>query len=174
MTSTSNPAACMGTEEEPIPEFRIAILYETKALGIAAMHLCERLRSRFEQALPFHVTVESFQSLELEERFNHSLHAAAGSDMVMVGSAGGFPTVLRRWLIGFTSSRQPDAPVALVDLTAQGTANAARIHRFLREMAETNRVDLFSRELSRLSASKASCRSARSPAQNCRHWGINE
>jgi hypothetical protein len=174
MTSTIDIAACIGAESQPVPEFRIAILYETKALGIAAMRLCERLTKRFEEALLFHVAVESFQSLEFEERFNESLSAAAGSNMILVGSAGGFPASLRRWLAGSMKGRQEDAPVALVDLTAEDAANAEKIHHFLQEVAETNRFDLISREQFSAAASATANTPVPHAAQNRRHWGINE
>lgn len=174
MTSTIDIVACMGEETQPIPEFRIAILYETKALGISALRLCERLTKRFEEALLFHVAVESFQSLEVEERFNQSLSAAAGTNMILVGSAGGFPASLRRWLAGCMERRPEDTPVALVDLTAEDTTDAAKIHHLLKEVAETNRFELISREQFSASVGVAANSPVQPAAQNRRHWGINE
>ena len=157
---------------QTIPEFRIAIVYETQATGTAAMELCQRLMTSFQNMFLFRVIVESFAALEEELRFRKSLRAAAGADMIFVGSAGSLPVPLLRWLKECIAHRG-DAPVALVDMTAEDSRDAAAVHRFLNEMARSHHLDLISKESFNIPAGTVGVRSIAHPS-NIRHWGINE
>jgi hypothetical protein len=159
------------TIEHAAPEFRIAILYETQAIGAAALQMCERLMTSFQNAFRFYVAIESFSAIEEESRFRKALEAAVEADMIFVGSAGSLPAAFLRWLKECMARRR-DEPTALVDLTAEESANALAVHRFLKEVAQTNHLDLISKEVIGPPGRTTSLSSSHSSI--VRHWGINE
>jgi hypothetical protein len=54
---------------QPTPEFRVVIVYETYAIGSAAMGLCQRLMERFDDSYLFRFVIESFNDLEQKPHF---------------------------------------------------------------------------------------------------------
>jgi hypothetical protein len=157
------------------PEFRIAIVYETQPIGAAAMELCERLMTSFQNTFMFQVAAQSFTALEEESSFQQSLSAAAGADMIFVGSAGSLPASLLRWLEECIERRRGDAPVALVDMTADDSAGAAAVHRFLKEVAASHHLDLICKNaLGRPAGTTVVRPVSHTSTTSVRHWGINE
>jgi len=156
------------------PEFRIAIVYETPALGAAAVKLCEKLMENLKDTFLFRMAIESFQSLDVEPRFRLALQAAAGADMIFVGSAGHLPASMLRWLRECINTRRADAPVALVDLTDDASLGATRVHQELRAIADKNHLDLISRAELGEPSSRIILPEFRFRERSHRHWGINE
>ena len=162
------------TTQSP-PEFRVVIVYETNAIGSAAMGLCQRLMEKFDDSRLFRFAIESFEELEQQSRFEQSLKAAEGADMIFVGSAGALPTTFREWFKQCVEHRHENSSVALVDMTAESSSHAAEIHEFLRAAAQAHHLDLISREQLVHPAGTATTSTAQSSHRGeIRHWGINE
>jgi len=118
---------------ETAPEFRIAIIYETQALGAAALRQCERLTEQFSDSFLFRIATESFIGLESETQFQRALADARGASMIFISSAGRLPASLLRWLKECLEHRDDDAPVALVDMTRSQTEDPASCIACLRK-----------------------------------------
>ena len=156
-------------------EFRVVIVYETPAIGSAAMKLCERLMEKFNDSYLFRFAVESFEELEEQTCFEQSLKAAESAEMIFIGSAGALPAKFVEWFKRCVEHRREDVPVALVDMTSDTSARAEEVHELLRSAAKAYHLDLISKEQSARPAVTATTSSTqrRHPA-NVRHWGINE
>lgn len=161
---------------QPPPEFRVVIVYETHAIGLAAMRLCQRLMDKFNDSYLFRVATESFDGLEQEPRFEQSLKAAEGADMIFVGSAGALPARFLKWFKQCVEhQREEDAPVALVDMTSDISTHAEDVHELLRSAAKAHPLDLISKEqLVCPTVTTTTSSAQRSHRGDIRHWGINE
>jgi len=158
-----------------VGEFRIVIVYETPAIGSAAMKLCERLVEKFNDSYLFRFAVSSFEKLEDQTRFDESLKAAESADMIFVGSAGALPARFLAWFKRCVEHRREDVPVALVDMTSDTSARAEDVHELLRSAAKAHHLDLISKEQFVLPVTTATTSSTPgSHRGNVRHWGINE
>ena len=156
-------------------EFRVVIVYETPAIGSAAMNLCERLMEKFNDSYLFRFAVESFDKLEEETHFEQSLKAAESAEMIFIGSAGGLPTKFLEWFQRCVEHRREDVPVALVDMTSDTGVRAAEVHELLRSVAKAYHLDLISKEQSvRPTVTATTSSTQRSQPADVRHWGINE
>jgi hypothetical protein len=160
---------------QPTPEFRVVIVYETYAIGAAAMGLCQRLVEKFDGSYLFRFAIESFDELEQEPRFEQSLKAAEGADMIVVGSAGALPAKFLAWFGQCVEHRREDGPVALVDMTSDTGPHAREVHELLRRTAQAHRLDLICKEqFARPIMTAAASSAQRWHRGDVRHWGINE
>ena len=174
MTTAEIEMDSLAATETP-PEFRIAIFYETPALGAAALRQCERLTERFHDSFLFRVRTESFSGLESETELQRTLADARGASMIFISAAGNVPASLVRWLKESLEHRDDDTPVALVDMIIGQTEDAANAHRVLRELAEINHLDLISQEHFQPPAAAGVARaSALDSLNHSRNWGISE
>jgi hypothetical protein len=160
--------------ERCAPEFRMEIVYENPAAGLAALTVCERLMEQFHTSFPLHVATHSFKAIEDELRDEKGSSSVA--NMIFVASAGTVPTAFGQWLNRRIGHSHMDVPMALVDMTARETPNARRIHEFLKSAADVHHLDHFSKEhfegATTISSSNSSTRTVSS--HGLRHWGINE
>jgi hypothetical protein len=133
-------------EMQSASEFRVVIVYETPAIGSAAMKLCEQLMEKFNDSYLFRFAIESFEKLEDQTRFEQSLKAAESANMIFVGSAGALPAKFQEWFKRCVEQRREDVPVALVDMTSETSTHAAEVHELLRSAANAHHLDLISKE----------------------------
>lgn len=166
-----------------MPDFRIAIAYETSTLGAAALEVCGRLQQQFNDSFRFHIATRSFCTLgglPGTAAAAAAAAAAARASMIFVASAGGLPSALRHWLRGCIATADRRAPVALVDMTATGSVNAPAVHEFLESVAREHHLDLIRKERFGNAPrvvwhpEDQAAAANRANGNSRRQWGINE
>ena len=160
--------------DQEAPEFRIAILFETRELGASAMALCQQLMDKFNDDFLFRLTMESFAVLEHAAAFNQAVLDAAEADLILVAGTGRMPAVFRSWFQQSFMARKAHVPGIVVDM-APVSASAAALHKYLKEMAETHHLEVISRQEGMASLKTTTSSSSFCPrGHGTPEWGINE